>query len=402
VKSDRYARYVAALRDEPLPAAAIDLDAFERNIDTLVAPVRRQRKTLRVASKSLRSASLLRRILERGGNAVKGILAFSPQEACWLVEQGFDDIVVAYPTLQARDAECVARKVAGGARIALLADGAEHLALASSAARAAGTRLPIVVDVDVSYRPIGERLHLGVRRSSLREPEAVADFVERVLGDPALEFAGLQGYEAQLASVQDVDPFAPVMARAKRVVKRLSRGAVRSQRKAIVDELTRRGIAVPLFNGGGSGSVLWSSRDPSLSEVAAGSGFLDSHLFDGFHGLELEPAAFFTLQVTRRPASTLVTCQSGGFVASGVPGPDRLPLPYLPEGLELLGFEGAGEVQTPLRVAPGTELGLGDLVVFRHAKAGELAEHFTSYALIRGDRIEARAPTYRGEGVCFH
>jgi D-serine deaminase-like pyridoxal phosphate-dependent protein len=39
---------------------------------------------------------------------------------------------------------------------------------------------------------------------------------------------------------------------------------------------------------------------------------------------------------------------------------------------------------------------LGDPVIFRPAKSGELAEHFEEYLLVRGDRIEARVPTYRG------
>ncbi len=34
-------------------------------------------------------------------------------------------------------------------------------------------------------------------------------------------------------------------------------------------------------------------------------------------------------------------------------------------------------------------------------KTGELAEHFNEYVLLRGDRIEARAPTYRGMGFSF-
>jgi D-serine deaminase-like pyridoxal phosphate-dependent protein len=60
-------------------------------------------------------------------------------------------------------------------------------------------------------------------------------------------------------------------------------------------------------------------------------------------------------------------------------------------------------VQTPLAVPRGVEaeLELGDPVFFRHAKAGELAEHFAEYLLVRGSRIEARAPTYRGLGRCF-
>ena len=88
-------------------------------------------------------------------------------------------------------------------------------------------------------------------------------------------------------------------------------------------------------------------------------------------------------------------------VASGGGGKDRLPLPALPAGLRLLPREGAGEVQTPLAVPEGLELQLGAPVLFRPAKSGELAEHFPEYLLVRGDRIVARAPTYRGLGQAF-
>src|SRR5207244_2558454 len=125
---------------------------------------------------------------------------------------------------------------------------------------------------------------------------------------------------------------------------------------------------------GGTGSLAWSAKDPSLTEVTAGSGFLDSLLFDYYRDLSLAPAALFALQVVRRPSPGIVTCHGGGYVASGAPGPDRLPRPWLPAGLELLGLEGAGEVQTPLRLRAGAAPRLGDPVFFRHAKAGELAE----------------------------
>jgi len=401
--SDLYRRYREALRGEPLPLAFVDLDALERNVDTLVAPVRSRGKTLRIASKSVRCAALLRAIAARGGDAVRGIMAYSPAEAAWLAgEEGFDDILVAYPTAQPGDARLVAAAVERGASITLVADAAEHLAVASAAAAEAGVRLSVAVDVDVSYRPLGDRLHLGVRRSPLREPQAVAAFAERIGADPHLAFGGLLAYEAHLAGIPDRDSASPALAGAKRALKALAREPVREQRQAIVRELTRRGIHLPLFNGGGTGSVAWSAQDPALSEVAAGSGFLDSHLFDGFDGLALVPAAFFALQVTRCPGPDLVTCQGGGFIASGTPGPDRLPVPYLPEGLKLLDLEGAGEVQTPLAVPAGLRLPLGSPVFFRHAKAGELAEHFSTYALVRGNGIEAQVPTYRGAGQSFH
>jgi D-serine deaminase-like pyridoxal phosphate-dependent protein len=135
--------------------------------------------------------------------------------------------------------------------------------------------------------------------------------------------------------------------------------------------------------------------------VTVGSGFLDSHLFDRYRGLSLRPAAYFALQVVRRPGREFITCHGGGYVASGAAGRDRLPIPALPEGLRLLSLEGAGEVQTPLELSGPSSLVLGDPVFFRHAKAGELAEHFAEYILVRGDRVVARAPTYRGLGKCF-
>jgi D-serine deaminase-like pyridoxal phosphate-dependent protein len=159
-----------------------------------------------------------------------------------------------------------------------------------------------------------------------------------------------------------------------------------------------------IFNGGGTGSVLHCAGEAALTEVTAGSGFVDSHLFDRYRGLSLAPAAFFALQVVRRPRPDIVTCHGGGYIASGQAGETRLPRPALPAGLCLLPLEGAGEVQTPLRLGDGSaraRIALGDPVFFRHAKAGELAEHFAEYLLVRGDRLEGRAPTYRGLGHCF-
>jgi D-serine deaminase-like pyridoxal phosphate-dependent protein len=92
---------------------------------------------------------------------------------------------------------------------------------------------------------------------------------------------------------------------------------------------------------------------------------------------------------------------AGGYVASGTPTPDRHPSPYLPAGLTLLGTEGAGEVQTPVVGRAADALRLADRVWLRHAKAGELAERFTDYHLVSGDRVVTTVPTYRGEGRSF-
>jgi D-serine deaminase-like pyridoxal phosphate-dependent protein len=91
----------------------------------------------------------------------------------------------------------------------------------------------------------------------------------------------------------------------------------------------------------------------------------------------------------------------GGWIASGPPGADRLPTPWLPAGLRLVGTEGAGEVQTPVTGPAADSLGVGDRVWFRPAKAGEMCEHVSTLHLLDGDEIIDAVPTYRGEGHAF-
>ncbi|MGI8727303.1 MAG: amino acid deaminase/aldolase, partial [Solirubrobacterales bacterium] len=154
-------------------------------------------------------------------------------------------------------------------------------------------------------------------------------------------------------------------------------------------------------NGGGTGSLERTAADPSITELAAGSGFYAPVLFDHYSRFELQAAAMFTLPVVRRSAPGVVTALGGGYIASGAPGKDRLPEPYLPEGLHLDAREGAGEVQTPLLGEAALRLRIGHRVYMRHAKAGELCERFNSLYLVSGDRIVDEVPTYRGEGCCF-
>jgi D-serine deaminase-like pyridoxal phosphate-dependent protein len=388
-----YARLKAAVQGRTLPLALVDLDAMDANIDLLAGAA--GDKTVRVATKSVRSPTLLRRVVDRGGPRFGTLMTYVARETPALVAAGFKDLLLAYPTTQRGDLELVAKANADGSVVSVVADAPEHLAALSSAARAVGTKIPVVVDVDVSYRALGG-VHLGVLRSPLRTPEDVRDFALAVTRAPGLTFHGVMAYEAQVAGIADHDPFAPRMDTVKRAIKALSRSDVAKTRADIVSALAGAGIAPPLFNGGGTGSVRSSVADASLTEVTIGSGFLTSHLFDHYRDLSLRAAVYFALEVVRSPRQGVVTCHGGGYVASGEAGPSRLPQPAWPHGLALVPLEGAGEVQTPLRVPKDVPLRIGDPVFFRHAKAGELAEHFDEYLLVRGAEVVGSARTYRG------
>jgi D-serine deaminase-like pyridoxal phosphate-dependent protein len=400
-RHDAFARYHRALAGERLPAAFVDLDAFDANVDRLVAPLRAAKKQLRIATKSLRCPALVGRAAARAGDAAIGLMTYDARETAWYAGEGAAlvgpaarDLLLAYPTLQ--PADCAALAAANRtARAATVVDDATQLPPLAAAARAAGTRIPVVIDVDMSWRPVAA-VHVGVRRSPLRDPDAVVAVARAIAAHPSLVFAGIMGYEAQIAGVQDAAPHAAWQNPLKRALKAGSRPAVARTRAAVVAALRAATLPLAIVNGGGTGSADWSASDDALSEVTVGSGFLVGHLFDHYAGLALAPALFFALQATRRPTARIVTCHGGGWIASGPGAADRLPQPVFPAGARLLPLEGAGEVQTPVALPDGADVTLGGPVFFRPAKSGELAEHFDEYLCLRGDRLDSRAATYRG------
>ena len=388
------------------PLAVVDLAAFDDNADDLVR--RAAGRPIRVASKSVRCRTLLDRVLARPGFA--GLLCYSLREALWLCAQGTsDDLVVGYPTADRGALAELAADPVARARITLMADSAEQLDLVDEAVGTGHPELRICLDLDASWRPlswsaVSGAVHIGVRRSPLYAPEQAVSLARTVLARPGFRLAGAMSYEAQIAGLGDAPPGRPLRAAALRLIQRLSVAELRERRGETI-RLLQALAPLEFVNGGGTGSLETTAADPSVTEVTAGSGLMGPTLFDAYRRFSPRPALLYALPVVRRPAAQVATLFSGGYIASGPPGRDRQPSPYLPAGLKLIGTEGAGEVQTPVRGAAAATLRVGDRVWLRHAKAGELAERFNDYHLIESaslDGAPARpVPTYRGEGQCF-
>ncbi len=397
-----------AVRDEALPACVLDLDAFDRNLARVKTQVAAHGLPLRIATKSLRSPALMRRLLDRGKPMFVGLLCFAVREAERLFEEGFDDLLVAYPPSVRpgvdQDLARAARLANKGCKLVLAVDSERAIDRAAEEARAAHTSIALVLDIDMSLEVARGRVHLGVRRSPLRDEEEIVRLAKRIERTDGVSFAGLLCYEAQVAGLGDRNPFARMENGAKQLVRSASVKDVSARRNAIVRALDGAGLSPRLVNGGGTGSLNTTTRASGVTEVSAGSAFYKPHLFDYFHDAHmsaLEPALFFALEVTRIPGPGWVTVNGGGYIASGSAGPDKLPLPWLPHGLSLEPQEGAGEVQTPLRVPPNVSLSHGDAILFRHAKAGELTERFDRILVVEGDKVVDRLPTYRGLGWTF-
>ncbi|MUL74941.1 alanine racemase [Mycolicibacterium sp. CBMA 226] len=383
------------------PLAAIELDALRHNVHDLR---RRAAGTpIRVASKSVRSRTILDAVTALEGYA--GVLAFTLPEALWLAagdatHAPHDDVVVGYPTA---DRTAIARLASApelAARVTLMVDSPAQLDLVDSVA-APSTRpaLRVCLDLDASWQAplLG---HVGVRRSPVHTAAQARAMAAAIAARLGFTLVGLMSYEAQIAGVGDDVRGQPARSHLIRWMQRRSKDEL-LERRGLAVSAVRQVAELEFVNGGGTGSAEFTASDPAVTEIAAGSGLFGPHLFDTYRGFTPAPAAAFALPVVRKPTPRIATVLGGGWIASGPPARDRVPLPVWPPGLGLLPQEMAGEVQTPATGAAAAALSVGDRVWFRHCKAGELSEHVDRFALVRDGSTVGAAPTYRGEGKTF-
>jgi D-serine deaminase-like pyridoxal phosphate-dependent protein len=398
------ARLDAATKQLEAPLAVVDLDAFDRNADDLVR--RAAGRPIRVASKSVRCRFLIERVLRRDGFA--GVMAYSLPEALWLAEQwaGTDlarvDILVAYPTVDHTALRALAADDHARGLVTIMVDSVAHLDLVDAALGSGHPEIRVCLELDVSWRPLLGRdiAHIGARRSPVFTPVQAREIATEIRDREGFRLVGLMGYEGQIAGLGDRPAGKPVIGALLRWMQPRSAHELAARRAAVVREIGAL-ADLEFVNGGGTGSIELTGLDDSVTEVAAGSGLIGSTLFDNYQRFTPAHAVMFALPVVRKPRRRTATLFSGGYIASGPAGRDRSPTPYLPAGLSLIGTEGAGEVQTPVNGRAAKDLRVGDRVWLRHTKAGELAERFTEYHVLTGDRVTATVPTYRGEGKCF-
>jgi D-serine deaminase-like pyridoxal phosphate-dependent protein len=397
-------RLDAATKQLEAPLAVVDLDAFDHNADDLLR--RAAGRPIRVASKSVRCRFLLERVLARPGFA--GIMGYSMPEALWLAGEWANtdlagtDILVAYPTVDHTALRALAADDHARRLITIMVDSVAHLDLVDAALGAGHPDIRVCLELDVSWRPLFGRdlAHVGTRRSPVFTPAQAAALAKVIRDRPGFRLVGLMGYEGQIAGLGDQPAGSPVLGAVLRWMQDHSSHELAGRRTEAVAAVAEY-ADLEFVNGGGTGSIETTGLDTSVTEVAAGSGLIGPTLFDNYRRFTPAPAVLFALPVVRKPRRRIVTVFSGGYIASGPAGKDRSPTPYLPTGLSLIGTEGAGEVQTPVTGGAARDLRIGDRVWFRHTKAGELAERFTEYHVIEGDRLTTTVPTYRGEGRSF-
>jgi D-serine deaminase-like pyridoxal phosphate-dependent protein len=362
----------------------LNLDALDKNIEYINN--NSKQKKIRLATKSLRSIEVMQ-YLEKKIHNFFGWMTYSTEEALWLRQKGFTNLLVGYPKW---DKISLKELSHNSEHITLMIDNVSQLRHLSEYAK---TQMPFRLCLDIDLSLDLPFLRFGVYRSPIQSIHQLQDIVQYLKSHSEFVLVGLMGYEAQIAGVGDKHH--PII----QFLKKLSLPQLRKRRKELLAFLKQKGFAIEIINGGGSGSLKSTREEEIVTEITIGSALYAPALFDHYNDVQFTPSLFYSLPIIRKPTEHIYTCFGGGYIASGSIGKERAPVPYLPMGLKLLSHEGAGEVQTP--VFSKTALPLDKPIFFRYAKAGELCERFNEIIAFRDQKIIKRFLTYRGEGKVF-
>jgi len=391
-----YTYYKNALQEISKPCAFVDLALFKENALDIAASS--NSKPIRIASKSIRSVALLKKLFSYSP-LYQGIMCFTADEAIYLQEQGFDDLLIAYPVWNTTQLRKISQLVRDNQTITVMIDSVEHIDRLEQIAKETKGSFLVCMDIDLSSDFYG--LHFGVHRSPIKTPEHALAIVNRIVDSIFLHLDGVMGYEAQIAGITDNNPEQKAKNKVIQFLKRKSSKELMQKRQHILDAIHAKGVSLRFVNGGGTGSLHQTAHERQVTEVTVGSGFFNPQLFDYYKDFKRQPAMLFALEITRIPTQHIYTCFGGGYIASGAIGKDKQPKVYLPTGARLTANEGAGEVQTPIHYQGKIPLQHGDPIIMRHSKSGELCERFREVLLIDEGAVVGTATTYRGDGKCF-
>lgn len=391
-----YAYYRTITAGYSYPMAVVDMDLLDKNIELIQQQA--QEVPIRIASKSVRCRYLIDYIKQKLEHCA-GVMTYHGREALWLSQHSEGHYLMGYPVVDKKILRDIGLALTDRKKITLMVDHPDHLELLEEVGREINRTFSICLDIDLSvdFGP----LHFGVWRSPVTNEKQLDRFLAVLKNADRVQLEGLMGYEAQIAGVGDQVKTQALKSALIRLLKKRSLPKLRKWRARAVEQVRQAGHSLAFVNGGGTGSVLSTREEKKITEIAVGSGFFCPHLFDNYQGFKFHPAAFFALQIVRLPKEGVYTCHGGGYIASGGVEALKAPQIHLLPGARLDANEGAGEVQTPVFYKSKERLGIGDPVFFRHAKAGELCEHFNELHLIRNGEIVKSVPTYRGEGKNF-
>ena len=223
------------------PAVIVDLDVMERNLSRMAAYCRQHQLLLRPHTKSHKIPELAKLQVASGAT---GITVAKLGEAEVMLNAGITDILIAYPIV-GDDKTSHLAKLAEQARISVALDSEEAARGISGAVTRQGTRIGVLVEMDV-----------GFGRCGLSHENDLLTLAQMITTLPGLEFRGLMFFPGHFG----VGPE--------------QRATLRMQVNDFLDRsfdaLERAGLPLPIVSGGSTPTAYESSLFHGVNEVRPG------------------------------------------------------------------------------------------------------------------------------------
>jgi len=277
---------LGAKKDElDTPCLLVDLDVMEGNIRKMAEDFRGMPAKLRPHVKTHKTPIIARKQLDAGAI---GITCAKVGEAEVLAEAGIGPLLIAN---QVVGEPKVTRLInlAKQCDITVAVDDSVNVKHLAEAARRKGTRLNVVVEVDV-----------GNNRCGTDPGEPALKLARDVTGYKSLNFRGLMGYEGFCQMVVKLEERRP---KAEAAMQKLV-----STRDLLVD----KGLAVEIVTAGGTGTHMISGRYPGVTEIEAGSYVFMDARYSTAEGLEKFGHALTVLTtILSVPRPGVAICDAG-------------------------------------------------------------------------------------------
>jgi D-serine deaminase-like pyridoxal phosphate-dependent protein len=234
----------APLSEIDTPALIIDLDAFERNLDTMAAAAARLGVRLRPHAKTHKSPIIAAKQIARGA---VGMCCQKVGEAEILVAGGVSDVLVSNEVVGVRKLDRLAG-LARHARISVCADDARAVEQLAQAAERAGAQIEVLVEIDV-----------GAGRCGVRPGPAAVHLARQVAGSRHLAFGGLQAYHGAAQHLRTPEE------------RRAAIASAANPTKETVRALADAGFQCRTIGGAGTGTFELEGASGIWNELQAGS-----------------------------------------------------------------------------------------------------------------------------------
>lgn len=343
------------------PALCLDLDQMEANIQSVVGTCSGRSVGWRPHTKCHKSPDIARQLVAAGA---LGITCAKLGEAEVMAAGGIRDILIANmivgPAKVARLIEL--RRIADPI---VCIDHIDQAGPISEAMAAAGLRLRVIIEVDI-----------GLHRVGVAPGEATLALARQLVELPGIQLAGIMGYEGHLLCIEDLEE--------KNTKIQAALDVLCDSAKQLEDA----GIECPIISCGGTGSFVFATNHPGITEVQAGGAiFMDAFYRFKCQVPDLGYAMTLIATIVSRPAPDRAIIDAGRKTMNLET--------YMPKVVDRddISIESLSAEHGTLRLEPSAQdLKIGDRLEFIPGYSDMTAVLHNEFFGFRNGRLEAILP----------